>query len=86
MKQEEFNKKIKDLIKEIAKLPTSKQKKLGSLVQETEKRQTEITNNIEEASKSLDDLRIYLKYLLFDLEATRRERDQLRDQLDDNDN
>lgn len=33
--------------------------------------------------ESLGQLRLDMKYLLFDLEATRRERDQLREQLDD---
>lgn len=63
-----FNNKLRELIQEITNLP----------VEETKKRHKAIKDNIDQVAKSLIDLRICLKYLLFDLEATRRERDALK--------
>ena len=45
----------------------------------TQDRRTKILEVVQEA---LSQLRLDMKYLLFDLEATRRERDELQRQLD----
>ena len=49
---------------------------LGRVVENTHRRRRILTT-IQEA---LSQLRLDMKYLMFDLEATRRERDALRDQ------
>ena len=47
---------------------------------ESTKRRRRILNLVQEA---LSQLRLDMKYLMFDLEATRRERDELRDGIED---
>ena len=42
-----------------------------------------IQSSVNALQESLDTLRVHIKYTMFDLEATRRERDFLRDQLTD---
>lgn len=78
MDEIQFNKKLNELLKEITMMPESKQKKLKDLADETKKRHKTLKTNIEKVNRSLIDLRICIKYLLFDLEATRRERDKLK--------
>lgn len=82
MDEATFNAKLQELIREITNLPADKQKQLAPLIEETKKRHKAVKDKIDQITKSLTDLRICLKYLLFDLEATRRERDQLRATLD----
>ena len=50
---------------------------LGCVVENTQRRRRILTT-IQDA---IGQLRLDMKYLMFDLEATRRERDALRDQL-----
>ncbi len=76
MNEEEFNNKLQELIRTVADLPTDEQK------------QNQHKIEVDKIIKSLTDLRICIKYLIFDLEATRRERDQFKkklEQLPDND-
>ena len=82
MDEDTFNKRLRELISEIANLPADKQKQLAPLVEETKSRHDKIKENMDKVTKSLGDLRICLKYLLFDLEATRRERDRLKSIVD----
>lgn len=51
-------------------------------VAESIQRRRRILNLVQEA---LSQLRLDVKYLMFDLETTRRERDQLQAQLEEND-
>lgn len=83
MNDNEFNERIKELIKEIANLPQDQQKQLGPLVSETEQRHQDIKENSDKVTQSLDNLRICMKYLLFDIEATRREQNEIKRMLDD---
>jgi len=82
MNEEAFNKRLRELIREIANLPADKQKQLAPLVEETKTRHKELKENVGKIANSLADLRICLKYLLLDLEATRRERDRLKSMLE----
>lgn len=63
-------------------LPPEIQKELeapyGQVV-ESVKRRRRILSLVQEA---LSQLRLDIKYLMFDLEATRKERDELRERLD----
>lgn len=45
----------------------------------------ELQKMVAELNKSFDTVRIVIKYLMFDLEATRRERDHFRMLLEDRD-
>jgi len=82
MNEEAFNKRLRELIREIANLPADKQKQLAPLVEKTGERHEELKKNVGKIANSLADLRIFLKYLLLDLEATRRERDRLKSILE----
>lgn len=83
MDEKEFNTKLRELIKEIASLPKEQQKKLAPMIGETVQRHKEVKDDMSKVAQSLTSLRICLKYIMFDLEATRRERDQLRKMLED---
>lgn len=71
---------LSDLLTAIALLPPEYRQRiepaLGRVVENTQRRRRILTT-IQEA---LSQLRLDMKYLMFDLEATRRERDALRDQ------
>lgn len=72
-----------ELGKRIKQLPPSAQKELnGSYDQVIDcvHRRRRILTLVQDA---LSQLRLDIKYLIFDVEATRRERDQLREQLDE---
>lgn len=83
MDESTFNKKLQELIQEIAHLPPDKQEQLAPLIEETKKRHEVIKEASDQINKSILDLRICIKYLLFDLEATKRERDALKKRLAD---
>ncbi len=71
MNEEEFNNELQELIRTVADLPVNKQK------------QDQHEIEVNKITKSITDLRICIKYLVFDLEATKRERDQFKKMLDD---
>lgn len=80
---EELPKDVADLAAAIAALPGEHRGKLESLmfrVIDSTKRRRRILNLVQEA---LSQLRLDMKYLVFDLEATRRERDALRQGFDE---
>lgn len=83
MDEKELNTKLRELIMEMVDLPKDKQKQLDSLVEKTKQRHKDIKKNVDEIAMSLRSLRVCIKYLLFDLEATRRERDGLKKMLND---
>ena len=69
---------VSDLVGAIAALPAEHRTRLDPLVSrviDSTKRRRRILNLVQEA---LSQLRLDMKYLVFDLEATRRERDELR--------
>lgn len=82
MENEELNERLRELIREIANLPPDERKQLELLARATQKQHKDIKESVDKVTKSLGDLRICLKYLMFDLEATRRERDSLREILE----
>ena len=80
-----FQQKLSELVKEIGTLPASQRRKLELLAQETKQRHAELRKSVTNLQESLDYLRLSIKYLLFDLEATRRENSYLRQLLEDTD-
>jgi hypothetical protein len=70
------------LCKAIDELPSQHRGQLGPILErviESTKRRRRILSLVQDA---LSQLRLDMKYLMFDLEATRRERDEYREQLD----
>ena len=83
-KTEELPIDLNDLITEINDLPEEFRERLSrplNRVVEYTKRRRRILNLIQEA---LSQLRMDMKYLIFDLDATRRERDLYKKTLDGN--
>ena len=74
---------LNDLIAAVQRLPETHRQELEqplNRVVEYTRRRRRILNLIQEA---LSQLRMDMKYLMFDLEATRRERDAYKNSLDD---
>ncbi len=77
-----FQRKLSELVAEIGTLPADQRDKLAMLAEETKVRHQELKKTVTNLQESIDFLRLSIKYLLFDLEATRRENSYLRKMLD----
>ncbi|MEX0877059.1 MAG: hypothetical protein WD114_06330 [Phycisphaerales bacterium] len=84
MKENEFQSRLQNLLEQIDTLPEGDRPKLAQLAQETQARHQRMKKTITELQDSLDHLRLSVKYLVFDLEATRRENKYLRNMLENN--
>lgn len=84
MNEETFQRKLSELIAEIGTLPTGERDKLELLANQTRQRHSQLKETVTSLQESIDFVRLAIKYLLFDLEATRRENAQLRKMLEDN--
>ena len=82
MNEETFQRKLAELISEIRSLPTGERGKMMQLAEETQARHQKLRETIGSLQESIDFVRLSIKYLLFDLEATRRENVQLRKMLE----
>jgi hypothetical protein len=85
MNEKTFQKKLAELVAEIGTLPESERVKLESLAQQTRERHEKLRQTVSNLQESIDFLRLSIKYMLFDLEATRRENRQLRKMLEESD-
>ena len=83
MDETTFQTKLAELMGEISTLPAAEREKLEVLAKETQERHSQLRKSINSLQESLDWLRLSVKYLVFDLEATRRERDEFQQQLID---
>lgn len=80
---DELPKDVQDLMQAISLLPTEHRARLEPMmarVVDSTRRRRRILNLVQEA---LSQLRLDMKYLVFDLEATRRERDALQHGFDE---
>lgn len=78
MDEKTFQAKFNELLERIKQLPEGQRDRLEQLAEETKDRRERIQNSVAELQESLDYLRLSVKYLVFDLEATRRENAYLR--------
>lgn len=78
-----FEGKLNELVNEIGSIPSEDRRKLIMLVRKSNKRHDKLRKTVNGLQESLDYLRVSIKYLLFDLEATRRENDYLKKILED---
>jgi len=83
MNETDFQQKLGELMGEIATLPKAEREKLEQLAAQTKARHTKLKKTVGELQESLDYLRLSIKYLVFDLEATRRENGYLRKMLEE---
>lgn len=86
MNEAEFQKRLAELVAEIDNLPEGERDRLRKLAEETRDRHEQIKKSVSTLQESIDFLRLGIKYLLFDLEATRRENGYLRKMLEQNPN
>ena len=78
MDEQAFQTKFRELLRRIQELPETQRQRLEQLATDTHDRRERIQSAIGELQESLDYLRLSVKYLVFDLEATRRENAYLR--------
>jgi hypothetical protein len=83
MNEQEFQTKLAELMGEISTLPQTERQKLEKLADETRQRHERLRQTVSSLQESLDYLRLSIKYLVFDLEATRRENGYLRKMLEE---
>lgn len=82
MNEQDFHQKLGDLLEQINTLPEPERSQVQALADETRSRHDRMRKTISDLQESLDYLRLSVKYLVFDLEATRRENQYLRKLLD----
>jgi hypothetical protein len=81
--QDELPKDVQELVQAVGMLPAEQRTRLEPLlarVVDSTRRRRRILNLVQDA---LSQLRLDMKYLVFDLEATRRERDAFRQGSDE---
>ncbi len=82
MDDQAFHNKFDELMQKLGELPDAERMRLEQLAQEAKNRRQRIQTSVTELQESLDHLRLSVKYIVFDLEATRRENAYLRKLLD----
>jgi hypothetical protein len=80
MFESNFEKKFQEMIND-ADLPLPQREKLFMLARRSKENQKKLQEKFNTLQQSIDYLRLGVKYLIFDLEATRRENQQLREKL-----
>ena len=83
MNEQEFQSKLAEIMNEISTLPATERRKLEQLADESRVRQERLRATVSSLQESLDYLRLSIKYMMFDLEATRRENGYLRRMLEE---
>src|SRR3954462_3091342 len=83
MNEHEFQSKLAELMGEISTLPGRERQKLEQPGGETPARHERLRQTVSSLQESLDYLRLSIKYLVFVLEATRRENGYLRKMLEE---
>jgi hypothetical protein len=63
-------------------MPVGEREKFAKLADQTRQQHEQINKTVSSLQESLDYLRLSIKYLVFDLEATKRENGYLRKMLE----
>ncbi|MGE3107739.1 MAG: transcriptional regulator [Phycisphaerales bacterium] len=82
MNEHEFQGKLTELLQQIGQMPSPEKEQLLALADDAKERHNKMRRTVSELQESLDYLRLSIKYLVFDLEATRRENQYLRKLLE----
>ena len=83
MNEETLQRRLAELVAEIETLPKSDRERLTLLAEQTKERHKQLNETVGQLQDSIDFLRLSIQYMLFDLEATRRENTQLRKMLEE---
>ena len=78
MDDQVFSSQLTELMNKIKELPEPQRPAMERLAEDAINRRQRIRISVAELQESLDYLRLTIKYLVFDLEATRRENTYLR--------
>lgn len=81
-KEDKIQDRLTELVAQIQGMDEPHRSRLMELAKETQQRHEELKTTFSRLHDGVDQLRLHVKYLLFDLEATRRENNQLRKMLD----
>lgn len=73
-----LEKQLYDLLRELGPLPGSSYEKIIFLSRKKHETRKQLKDSLSRLQDSMDYLRVSVKYLLFDLEATRRENAYLK--------
>ncbi len=76
----DFADRIDSLIDEFGR-SNPQQRELAKLVKDAREADSQISRTLKDVQESLDYLRVCIKYVVFDIEATRRENKYLRRRL-----
>lgn len=82
MDEATFQQKLSELVEQIEALPEGERDRLRKIAAETQARHEKMRQSFKTLQDSIDYLRLGIKYLMFDLEATRRENAYLRKMLE----
>ena len=83
MDEATFESKLSELVNEIGAVPAPQREKIVNLAKQTHMYHSKLKKSVDNLQESLDYLRVSVKYLLFDLEATRRENEYLKKLLEE---
>lgn len=86
MEEQTFHEKLLNLIEEIKLFPEEKRKSLEMLACEMGKKYEDLKKGLVALQDTLDSLRLNVKYLIFDLEVTKKENIALRKRLEEQGN
>jgi len=82
--EETFQNKLAALIAEIGTMDNSVDRdRLVELAEQTKAKHAELRSTVSSLQESIDFVRLSIKYILFDLEATRRENAHLKKMLEE---
>ncbi len=81
LNDEQFRDALGLLLERIDSLPAEERRRLKGVADATRKRHEQLRQTVCRLQETLDTLRLSIKYLVFDVEATRRENEYLRRQL-----
>jgi uncharacterized membrane protein len=82
MNDQEFQSKLGQMLEQINHLPADQKERLAGMAEEARERHSRMKKTVADLQDSLDYLRLSIKYIMFDLEATRRENAYLRKLLE----
>ena len=81
MNDQTFNSRFTQLENSIQTLPADQRDRLIKLAEETQSRHDQIKKAIKKRNEYMERMQLALSYLMFDLEATKRENVQMKNKL-----
>lgn len=84
MDDAKFEEKLEAILQNSKSVPPPQQEKIVNLARKSKSHHDRLHLKLNTLQQSLDYLRLSVKYLIFDLEATRRENIELRKRLNEN--